>query len=383
MLIMTNRPGGSMKRSLTVCLALLGGSSLAAEGPAPPSQPFKLGTFSRGGRAFIGMVLDDALVADLAAANAAFEARDRRAPKLALPGEMKELIARYETGGTKERLHAIASRVAGERAGSSRPAYIHDLKALKVLPPVRPETILNAAVNYTEHAAEMAPRPGAGPTPTPTPAPRSIPGLWERKPGDTRHNPYLFPKLPAAMIGEGEPIRLPPGRERVDWECELNAVIGKPASHVPIERARDYIFGYTLQNDVSDRAGRGDGRHGSDWLIGKSHDTFAPVGPFIVPKEFVPDPQKLAIKFTLSGKVMQDSNTDRMTHSVDEMVHYASNILTLKPGDLVSTGSPAGVGAGRAEPVFMKAGDVSVCTIERIGTLTNPVVGPSQPTSGR
>jgi 2,4-diketo-3-deoxy-L-fuconate hydrolase len=246
-----------------------------------------------------------------------------------------------------------------------------------------PRTILNAAVNYTEHGAEMAARLGASPTSPTSPVPRSIPGLWERKPGDTRHNPYLFLKPTSAMIAAGEAIRIPPGRDRVDWECELDVVIGKTASHVAVENAMDHIFGYTLQNDVSDRAPREDGRHGTDWLIAKGHDTFAPVGPFIVPREFVSDPQKLAIKFTLNGKVMQDSNTDRMTHDVNELVHYASNILTLLPGDLISSGSPAGVGAGRAEPVFMKAGDVSVCTIERIGTLTNPVVAAPAPTGSR
>jgi 2,4-diketo-3-deoxy-L-fuconate hydrolase len=124
----------------------------------------------------------------------------------------------------------------------------------------------------------------------------------------------------------------------------------------------------------SDRGGRADGRHGTDWFIAKSHDTFAPLGPFIVPKEFVKNPMNLGQKFILSGKVMQDSNTDRMTHNVYEMVSFASSVITLKPGDLVSMGSPAGVGAGRAQPVFMKSGDTSVCSIETIGTLSNPVI---------
>jgi 2,4-diketo-3-deoxy-L-fuconate hydrolase len=189
-------------------------------------------------------------------------------------------------------------------------------------------------------------------------------------------NPYLFLKATSAVIVDGEAIRIPPGREQVDWECELDAVIGRAASHVPVDRAADYIFGWTLQNDVSDRSFRADGPHGSDWFIGKSHDTFAPVGPFIVPKEFVENPMKLSRKFILSGKVMQDSHTERMTHDAFEIVSFASNVMTLKPGDLVSMGSPAGVGAGRSQPVFMKNGDISVCTIESIGTLTNPVVGP-------
>ena len=127
----------------------------------------------------------------------------------------------------------------------------------------------------------------------------------------------MFMKLPSAVIADGESIRLPPGRTQIDWECELGVVIGRDGRPCGGGReAGDYIFGYTLENDVSDRGGRGDTRHGSDWLIGKSHDTFAPIGPFIVPKEFVPNPQKLAIKFTLNGQLMQDANTSLMIHDV-------------------------------------------------------------------
>jgi 2-keto-4-pentenoate hydratase/2-oxohepta-3-ene-1,7-dioic acid hydratase in catechol pathway len=232
--------------------------------------------------------------------------------------------------------------------------------------------MLNAAVNYTEHETEMAGRPAAAPATSSNP-PRSAPGLWERRPDDTRHNPYLFPKSRTALIADGETIRVPPGRDQIDWECELAVVVGRRASRVPLDRAADYVFGYTLENDVSDRGGRGDSRHGSDWLVGKSHDTFAPLGPFIVPKEFVKDPQKLRIQFSLSGTLMQDSSTERMTHNVYEMLQYASNILTLQPGDVIATGSPAGVGSARNPPIYMKPGDEAVCTIESIGTLRNPV----------
>lgn len=321
-----------------------------------PREPvsYKLGTFSQGERAFVGLVLNETTVVDLSRANAS------------LPTDMKALIQRYDSVAST--LASLASAVTG--TSGSQP-FVHKIGALKTLPPVMPQNILNAAVNYTEHAQEMAGRsansvqaPGKPPT-------DGIAGIWPRKPGDTRHNPYVFPKMVGAVVGSGDAIRLPPGRDRVDWECELAVVIGRTASRVPVERAREHIFGYTLQNDVSDRAGRPDGRHGSDWFIGKSHDTFAPLGPFIVPKAFVPDPQKLPIMFTLSGKVMQDSSTERMTHNVYEMVSYVSHVMTLQPGDIVSTGSPAGVGAARN--VFMKAGDTSVCSIGGIGTLTNPV----------
>jgi 2-keto-4-pentenoate hydratase/2-oxohepta-3-ene-1,7-dioic acid hydratase in catechol pathway len=347
-------------------ISILVATALAPYHAAAQSQePFKLGTFQRGNETFVGLVLRDSLVAHIGKS-------PQGTGRVRAPRDMKDLISRYEE--LKTSLYAIATATG---TAKQRPAYVYDVKSLKILPPVvYPGTILNAAVNYTEHDAEMQARPGADARPSQPP--KSIPGIWERKPDDGRHNPYLFPKPMSAVIANGEAIRIPSDRERIDWECELNVVISRTASYVPVERAAEHIFGYTLQNDVSDRGGRGDGRHGSDWLIGKAHDTFAPLGPFIVPKEFVKDPQKLAIQFRLSGKVMQDSNTERMTHNILELLSYASHIMTLRPGDVISTGSPAGVGTARATPIYMKDGDLSECTIEGIGTLTNPVVGPRQ-----
>ena len=245
-----------------------------------------------------------------------------------------------------------------------------------------PTAILNVALNYVEHSREMAglnsgpppiqpggPLPGAATKDT-----TSMPGIWERQANDGRWNPYMFLKSASAVIADGEPIRLPVGRDQVDWECELGVVIGRAAARVPVARANDFIFGYTLENDVSDRGGRGDARYGSDWLVGKSHDTFAPMGPFIVPKEFVADPRKLKVTFTLNGRIMQDADTSLMIHDVFEQVSYGSHIMTLRPGDVIATGSPAGVGSARKPPIFFKPGDVSVCTYEGVGTLTNPVV---------
>ena len=330
--------------------------------------PFKLGTLERGGRTFVGLVLEDRWVVDIAAANAALQKRHPDWKRMAMPADMKALIEGYESG-LRERLHAIAGEAA---ASSPRRVEMQDVKSLKIRPPVLdPETMVNAAVNYVEHAAEVA-GGAAAPTPSPSVAP-SVPGLWERRADDPRWTPYLFLKARSALAADGAAILIPPGRDKIDWECELAVVVGRRATRVPADRARAHIFGYTLENDVSDRGGRGDARHGSDWLVGKGHDTFAPVGPFIVPKEFVPDPQALRIRFSLSGTQMQDSTTARMTHTVDEMLVYASNILTLRPGDVISTGSPAGVGFTRNPPIFMKAGDVAECTIEKVGTLTNPV----------
>jgi 2,4-diketo-3-deoxy-L-fuconate hydrolase len=129
-------------------------------------------------------------------------------------------------------------------------------------------------------------------------------------------------------------------------------------------------------NDVSDRGGRGDERYGgSDWLIAKSHDTFAPLGPFITPKEFVPDLTRMHLTFSLNGEVLQEGTTAQMIHKPDEILSYATNILTLRPGDIVATGTLPGAGSARTPPIVFKAGDRSKCTYDGIGTLENPVEG--------
>ena len=359
--------------ALGLAAALFAGDQRAvAQSGAARVEPFKLGTFERSGQVFLGAVLRDTQVIDIARANAAFESSNAAARKLPMPADMKELIGRYETE-LKERLYGIVGQVAGAQ---SAPPYVFPLASLKMHPPVRPSIILNAGGNYEEHSQgiqQQQQRTGA-PAPA-TPRAVSAPGIWDRKPDDQRENPYLFLKSPTVVTGPTDPIRMPPGRDRIDFECEFNVVIGRTASHVPIERAADYIFGYTIQIDVSDRGGRGDRKMGgSDWLVGKNHDTFAPLGPVIVPKEFLKDPMNLKQTFTLNGQVMQDSNTNRMTHNIHELLHYASNILTLGPGDLIGGGSPAGTNIERSEPRWMRAGDTAVCTIEGIGTQTHPVV---------
>jgi 2,4-didehydro-3-deoxy-L-rhamnonate hydrolase len=358
----------------SVAVAGLGHPSVTAQTGAAPREPFKVATVERSGRAFVAVVLRDTQVIDIAEANAALERRDSNAPKVRMPADMRELIERYETE-LKGRLYAIVNDAAGAQ---QTPPYVHNVKDLKVLPPVRPSLILNAAANYEEHAqgiAQQQQRATGAAAPAAAPA-VSAPGIWERKPGDPRpENPYLFLKSPTVVTGPHDPIRIPPGRTRIDYECEFNLVIGKLARHVPIDRALDYIFGYTIQIDVSDRGGRGDRKMGgSDWLVGKNHDTFGPLGPFIVPKEFIKDPMNVKHTFTLNGQVMQDSNTSRMSHNIYELLHYASNILSLRPGDVISGGSPAGTNIERAEPRWMRAGDTAVCTIEGIGTQSHPVV---------
>ena len=364
-----------MARGIVGLLVACGvaGSLVGAQAPTP----YKLGTFERDGRTFVGVVLRESLVIDFATAHAAIPASSLT---LVPPVDMKDLIVRYDTG-LRARIIEIVNAVA---ANETRPPYVYPLTEVQILPPIMyPTTMLNVAVNYAAHDAEMAALrdqvPGAGPA-TAGAAPAgtvSAPGIWERAETDGRWNPYVFIKLPATIIADGEEVRLPPGRVRVDWECELGLVIGKPATRVPVADADDYIFGYTIENDVSDRAGRGDTRYGSDWVISKNHDTFAPMGPFITPKEFVTDPQNLAIRFTLNDEVMQESTTSLMIHNVFEQVAYTSGIVTLRPGDVIATGTPAGVGSARTPPVYFKDGDRSECSYEGIGTLTNPVVGPT------
>ena len=350
---MTNLRGGMIAAA---ALALAFG---AARPAAQAATPYKLGMFEQGGRTFVGMVINnDTVVIDLSRAN------------VSAPATLKQLITGWDAN-TGTRLAALAAS-----STAKAPAFAMKVSEVKTLPPIPdPGVLLNAAVNYNEHGLEMT-----GTATTQASADKvdpkvamGIPSYWGRKPGDPRHNPYYFLKASTAITGNGDPIILPKGRTQIDWECELNIVIGKTAKYVKADNAAEYIFGYTLDNDVSDRGGRADGRHGSDWVLGKSHDTFFPMGPYVVPRQFVTNPMKLPVKFTLSGKVMQDSNTDRMTHNVYELVEYASHLMTLRPGDMISSGSPAGVGTARGTPIYFKDGDTSTCTIESIGTLQNPV----------
>jgi 2-keto-4-pentenoate hydratase/2-oxohepta-3-ene-1,7-dioic acid hydratase in catechol pathway len=366
------------KRILALAIASLvaASSHLGAQGGA--AVPFKLGTFEQNGRLFVGLVLRDTQVVDIAQANAAFEKATGGARRLTAPADMKQLIARYDSEW-RQRLGEIARSVS---AAGGAPAYAYQLSAVKIHPPVRPTVQLNAGGNYVEHEqgiAENRARAGGAAAPAPQASnATTAPGIWERRPGDTRDNPYLFQKSPTVIIATGENIVVPRGRTNIDFECEFAVVIGRPAKYVPQANAADYIFGYTAHHDVSDRGGRGDRKMGgSDWLVQKNHDTFGPLGPFIVPKEFVKDPMNTRHVMSLNGQVMQDSNTNRMSHNIYELVHYASNILTLNPGDVIAGGSPAGTNIERAEPRWMRAGDTARCEIDGIGALTNPVVAES------
>jgi 2-keto-4-pentenoate hydratase/2-oxohepta-3-ene-1,7-dioic acid hydratase in catechol pathway len=343
---------------------LISGQPAAGQG----AEPYKLGTFSIDGRPTVGVVLRDSIVVDLAAANREYETKNASAAKVPAPADMKDLIARYD-GGVSQRLKQIVAGLvaAKQLEGGARPAFVRNVSAVKTLPPIiYPGKSLNAAANYYGHAGE-----------TGTPEEQKKEADARRK---DRGAPYLFLKaMEGAVIGSGDDILLPRGREQIDWECELAVVMGKKAKYVPAAQAKDYIFGYTIELDMSDRGGRPEKEPrfgGSDWFIGKSHDSFAPMGPWIVPKEFYRDPMNVGQKLTVNGNVMQDSRSTDMIHDIYDLIEYSSSILTLFPGDVISSGSPAGTGMSRSvrpQQIWLKPGDKIVATIEGIGTMTHTV----------
>jgi 2-keto-4-pentenoate hydratase/2-oxohepta-3-ene-1,7-dioic acid hydratase in catechol pathway len=215
-----------------------------------------------------------------------------------------------------------------------------------VLPIERPQKIVCVGLNYRDHAEEQGVE------------------LPER--------PLLFSKWPNTLIGPGDSIVLPPITDRVDYEAELGVVIGLRVRGASVENALDAVAGYVCANDVSARDLQfGDGQ----WSRGKSLDTFCPVGPALVPAAEIPDPQALGIRAILNGEVMQDSTTANMVFGVAEIVAFVSQAITLEPGDLILTGTPAGVGVFRDPPVLLQPGDEITIEIDGLGALTNPVTG--------
>ena len=339
-------------------------------------EPFKLGTFEIDGRAEVGIVLRDRFVVELDEANAALEF-DPLYVELPMPEDMLALIGRYEYG-MKRRLYEIVNFVVGSGAldGPNRPAYVHDVEALRTLPPIMyPGKILNAAVNFYSHVNE-------------TGTPEEI-AEARRQRRENRGVPYLFLKpSQGAVIGHGGTVKIPYGRDRTDWEVELATVIGRPAKYVSAADAEDYIFGYMISLDISDRGGRppGGAPFTTDWFVGKGHDTFAPQGPWIVPKEFYGDPmERLHQTLTVDGVLMQEARAGDMIHSLYELIEYASSIITLFPGDVINNGTSGGVGMGtavRGEQRFLKHGETITATIEGIGTLEVSVVAEEERPQG-
>jgi 2-keto-4-pentenoate hydratase/2-oxohepta-3-ene-1,7-dioic acid hydratase in catechol pathway len=214
-----------------------------------------------------------------------------------------------------------------------------------VLPIDRPGKIICVGLNYRDHAEEQG-----------TALPEA---------------PLLFAKWQNTLIGPGDPIVIPPVVTKCDYEAELGVVIGAQVRDVSAENALEAVAGYICVNDVSARDLQfADGQ----WTRGKSPDTFCPVGPALVSRDDIPDPQTLPIRAILNGETVQESTTANMIFGVADVIAYVTRTITLEPGDLIATGTPAGVGAFRDPPLFMKPGDEITIEIDGIGSLTNPVV---------
>jgi 2-keto-4-pentenoate hydratase/2-oxohepta-3-ene-1,7-dioic acid hydratase in catechol pathway len=350
-----------------VLLALWSGAA-SAQVSDRPDTPFKLATFEAGGKTRVGMRVEgtDRLL-DISEANARLE-REAKLPAVAIPAEMRALIEDYPR--VSPRLYQIANfyKTARLEDGFSFPDDRVSIKA-----PIKyPWNLLAAAANYKTHAQEMArpTQPGAAP-----PAGRG--GFQAVDVNPDTEDPHFFAKSPrSCIIDPGEPFYIAPGRN-IDWEAELAIVIGKPALRVPLEKAHDYVFGYSIVYDVSDRGGEGRQLNkmfsGPSWIRGKSIDRGAPFGPYIVPKEFLPNHANLRMVTKVNGVVKQDGNSRDMIWNEGHLIRFLTMIMTLYPGDVIVTGTPDGVGTARRPPEYLKPGDVVEMEIEGIGTLSTPM----------
>lgn len=268
-----------------------------------------------------------------------------------------KLVA-YSVGGGETRVGSVedgeiqplggASMVEFiERGGSPEPGEetVALDEARLHAPVARPQKVICIGLNYEDHAAET----GA-----------AIP-----------EKPIVFAKYANSIIGPGESIRIPPITQQPDYEAELAVVIGRTARNVPESEALEHVFGYTNANDVSARDIQlGEG---GQWTRGKAIDTFCPLGPYLVTRDEVPDPQNLSVRCVLNGEVVQDGHTSKMIFSVAELVAFLSTGMTLVPGDVIITGTPPGVGMARDPQLWLKEGDEVTIEIEGLGALTNPV----------
>ena len=281
-------------------------------------------------------VLQGDRIADLQASLAASLTRRgvSRAPEIAAALVPNSTRAFLEGGPLAE------EAVAGIKEWVTVPASSARLHA----PIADPSKFICIGLNYRDHAEE---------------ANQPIP-----------KEPPIFAKWSNAIIDPGEPILRPRGSNQLDWEVELGVVIGKTARFVSKDKALDYVWGYTIINDVSARDFQ---FIGSQWMAGKIFETAAPVGPYIADRSEVSDPHSLSLKTFVNGKQMQNGNTKTFIFDVNYLVSYLSNLMTLMPGDLIATGTPPGVGLGMKPPVYLNAGDVVRMEITGLGTLENPV----------
>jgi 2-keto-4-pentenoate hydratase/2-oxohepta-3-ene-1,7-dioic acid hydratase in catechol pathway len=246
----------------------------------------------------------------------------------------------------KDGLDTLESQLGGlKRSSSGIQSYLFDLSTLDFHAPIiRPLKLIGIGLNYKDHAEEVK-----------LPAPKQ---------------PLIFGMYSNAIVAHEHPIVIPPMSKQVDYEAELGVVIGRRARNVSTRNALPFIAGYTIINDVSARDLQfSDGQ----WLRAKSFDTFAPMGPFLVTREELGDAGNLGIQMRLNGRTMQNSNTQNLIFKVPDLVSYLSEVMTLEVGDVIATGTPAGVGFARNPQVFMQPGDIAEVEIEGIGILRNPV----------
>jgi len=345
-----------MRRTCLVFLLALTVMPGTAAVSDKPDTPFKLATFEAQGKTRVGMLLGDRML-DLSGADA-YVTKQAGLGAAKLPAEMRELIEQY--GAASKRLYQIANYLKDKKVDGQPFAFALDKVSVKA--PIKyPWNLLNMAANYWSHAKEMGVNKDVDPD---------------------RDDPFIFAKSPrSCIVDPGTPFYIPEGRERIDWEGELAIIIGKPAFRVPKQKSLEYVFGYSIMYDVSDR-GRGNRKdpmfQGPDWFAGKSRDGAAPFGPFIVPKEFMTNPHDIHIMTRVNGVAKQDGNTSDMIYDVEHQIAYISSIMTLYPGDVISSGTMSGVGVARKPPEFLKPGDVVEITIDGIGTLRTPMAAMSQ-----
>ena len=332
-------------------------------------EPFKVGTFAINDIPTVGLVVrDDQLVIDLAAANRAMELIPQYS-KLSMPENMLGLIEQYEYG-LKYRIYEVVNWLVEENqlSSSNQPSYVHPVNSVDIMAPIQyPSKIMNAAVNFYTHACE-----GCNDDQLAT---------RTRERQENRGVPYLFLKpTRGVVIGDGDDIIMPYGRDRIEWEVEMAIVFGRTGKYISSTRAYDHVFGYMVAMDISDRGGRPPGGYGSgsDWFVGKGHDTFAPQGPWIEPKEFYGDPmERLHQTLVIGGVTVQEARAGDMIHNIPELIEYASSLITVFPGDVLQSGTSGGTGAGRVQRAtgsgYLIDGETISANIEGIGSLTNTV----------
>jgi len=325
-------------------------SSITAQAQTA-GERFGIGTFKVQNRTFVGLVMRyptepqeiGGVVVELSAAAQA-------ANQTGIPNDVMSIVQQWATVGSK--IKQVVAHV-GPMIDSNRPAYAHDFKAVDALAPFVPRMALYGFGNY--RAVLNTPEPVAPQTPA-----ASIPGLWERSPNDDRPvNPRIFmiPNTPEVFIGDGEPVINwhADKRNQYEYECELLGVVGRPMRRVPVDQVKNYMFGYTNTNDISDRQGRTPDDWAGDRLLSKGKDSSKPIGPFIVPAEFV-DPLNMRLKMTVGEVLVQDSSTTQAWHSVYEYGAYLSNLFTVPVGTVIAMGTPPGSHGGLGR--FMVDGDM-------------------------